>query len=119
MAKKKKQDAIETNEHYSFTKKFTPKELAQKEQEFSKLITDNWKLEQELKKEIEERKRVIAENQSAIKRLSHDVEKGGEDMWEDCAVTIDFEKDEKRYYFEGVLVGTEEIEESDRQLSID
>lgn len=113
--KKKNDDVIEKKEHYSFTKKFTDRELKAKQTELSEKLMEKYNHEQI----IVRAKDAIKAGEREPKNLSDEIQEGGVDEYEECDVKICRSTNKKEYYYEGELVGEEEAEEEDFQLEIE
>ena len=113
--KKKKDDMIEKKEFYSFTKKFSDRELKQTQNELSEKLMEKYNHEQT----IVRAKEAIKAGERELKNLSDQIQDGGVDEYEECEVKIYRSTNKKEYYHEGELVGEEEAEEEDFQMEID
>lgn len=114
MSKKKTNEVLKKKEHFSFTKKFTPKQLVEKEKEFSILCVEKSKKESLIEKYKDE----VKNSQSLIRRLSSVIEDGGVDEYEECDVEVHVGEMKKKYFYEGELVGEEDADENDLQTEI-
>lgn len=120
MSKKAKTPkTIKKREHFSFTKKFSEKELKAKQNEFQQLCVERYKKEEEVKLKTAELKNELNTIVRSASFLSGQIADGGIHEYDECEVEIDTIKMTKKYYFDGQLVGEEEADESDLQLEIE
>src|ERR1017187_8362613 len=111
MAKKQfpKPNVIKRKERHSFTKKFSAKEVAEKQNELSQLLTTNWNSEQF----ILNHKNAIKSNLSKAGQISKSLADGGEGGWEECSVEFHIKEKKKKYFFKNELVDEEDMDEDD------
>ena len=112
---KKLQPIIKRKEQHNFTLTFDAKELKEKKEELSGLLTSNWELE----RLITESKDQIKANLRKAGLLGTVIKDGGDRVWEECNVEINPNTMKKECFYKGKLVDTEDIDDDDLQTAID